>query len=451
MEIISKKNGRREMDLVAVALLLLRRAWLIVIAAAIGAAASLVWSRRMTTPEYEATTLLYVSNNPETAELRSITTSDISASMMLMGTCAEIIKNETAMEQVIARSGVAYSPAQLMRMLQVYGVDNTKILTVTAVSDDPEEAALLANTVAELAPDLMKSVEAGCTIRLLDRAKVPTSSVSLSKSKTILVGAVIGAFLAVALILGSSILDTNIKTKKDLLALGYPLLGVIPADAVPVRAKRGGKSAEPVQKIDSKALIDAQKTFQQIEESIRFSLPGAQCKKILFAGLAPEDSTCMVAVNLTMAMSSKDHSVLLMDCDLRKKEAAKLLGLWEGAGVSDALAGQLAAERCVQHYREHLDVMTSGSFSPNPGKLLSSDEMKNMLDAAGESYEYIVLNTAPIGKESSVDRLHTFMSGIVLVLRTGAVKKELLRDTITKMEASGCRILGIIAASDKSL
>lgn len=451
MEIIKEKNGRREMDLAAAAILLFRKAWLIVLVAMISGALSLAYTYLLVEPSYEATAAFYVSNMPDSAEVRGVTTSDLSASMMLMYAYGTLIKSEEMMEEAIALSGTEYSVEDLMLMIDVSAVENTKILTVTATSSNPEEAALLANSVAEVAPDRLEAVERGSSVRVLSRARVPKKRTSPSYSKAILAGGVIGGFLSIATILLKEILDTKIRKKEEITSLGYPLLGEIPARTAFANGQHGRKSADKERLADPDVMSDLQVSLKQLEENVLFSIPGTHCKRILFAGITPEVRKTTAVVNLATRMAADGRSMLLMDCDLRRAEIAELLSLKKEPGMSSILTGQASTEYCMQHYGENLDVIVSGVSSPNASELLSSDEMRTLLEQVEAGHEFIFMNTAPLKTDGLQRDLYSAVSGIILVVRTGVTRRDELREFIEQLENAGGRILGFVAVSDRGL
>ena len=178
MEIIKKKNGQRELDLLSVFFLLLRKAWLIAIAALLGSVISVAYTKMFVPPSFEASVALYVSNTTEGegTEIVPVTLSDLSASMMLAKTCGTILKDEDTLEMVAQLSGLDYSTERLQEMMQVEVIEDTKIMYVIVTAEDPNEAAIIADSVGEVIPAVMKKIEPTVSVRVLNPAKVPLSA-----------------------------------------------------------------------------------------------------------------------------------------------------------------------------------------------------------------------------------------------------------------------------------
>ena len=314
MEILKRNNGQLEMDLPAVLRLLLRKSWLIVIIALLGAVISVAYTYKFVPPSYQAAVSLYVSNTVEGAETMSVTTGDLTASMVLVQTCGTIIKDADTLALAAQVSGLDYTPEQLQEMLQVTEIENTKILYVIATAEDPQEAALIADSIAEITPGLMKKIEPASSVRIMNRAKIPEEKSAPSYSKAALTGFIAGALIAVILLIAAAILDTGVRKPGQLNALGLPVLAVLPE------------------------LPD------KIKDNLVYSLPGKKSRSILFTEFPPSPSKPFPAAEVAGAMAKDGYKVLLIDCDLRYPRLSKDLDLKIGPGVSDILVGRLRGD-----------------------------------------------------------------------------------------------------------
>src|SRR5699024_11805273 len=106
------------------------------------------------------------------------------------------------------------------------------------------------------------------------------------------------------------------------------------------------------------------------------------------------------AINLAHVLAQAGERVLLIDADLRRPSVAKYLGLESTAGLTSVLIEEARLEDVTQPLEtDGLDVLASGPVPPNPRELLGSRRMKQLLDAAGADYEYVVIDFAhPAGR-----------------------------------------------------
>jgi capsular polysaccharide biosynthesis protein len=237
-------NNAMEIDLLDLAKVLLRRAWLIVIAAILAGVVSYGYTYRNVTPLYKASAMMYVNNSGITVGGTSFTISgsEISAAKTLVETYSVILKTRTTLEDVIEIDNLNYSYETLYNMVSSSAVNDTEIFQITVTSSSPTEAELIANTLADLLPEKISGIVAGSDVRVVDYAVVPANRISPSYTDSAAKGAFVGALLAVAYIVLRYLLDDKIHSE-DYLTHTYPdvpLLAVVPS----MSGKRGKTSDE---------------------------------------------------------------------------------------------------------------------------------------------------------------------------------------------------------------
>lgn len=214
-------------DWKSLALTLLKKAWIMLIVGALLAAFAVVYFKFFVTPKYASGVMLYVNN--KTHDDTSISASDLSASQSLIDTYIVILKNRTTMEQIRKKSGVEYSYSELMSMISTKKVDGTEVFEVTVTSENPEEAAHIANCIAEVLKVRIAEIADGSSLRVVDGAIVNKSPVSPG-----VVGEAVKAFLlgfvVVAVIVAFLFIIDDTITTDDYVTTTYdlPILTVVP-------------------------------------------------------------------------------------------------------------------------------------------------------------------------------------------------------------------------------
>ena len=140
-----------EIDLLALAIKLLEKWYIIAIVALVGALISGIYTFRFVTPMYEATTKLYVVNSKDTA----INLSDLQIGNYLAKDYQEVFSNWHVHETVLQRLNLNYSYKQLTQMITVSNPSDTRILYIKVKSADPDEAQLMANEYARVAQEFI--------------------------------------------------------------------------------------------------------------------------------------------------------------------------------------------------------------------------------------------------------------------------------------------------------
>jgi capsular polysaccharide biosynthesis protein len=221
-----------EIDLLELARVLWRRAWLVVLSTILVAAMAFGYTYCLVTPLYTASALLYVNNSSFSVGSTSfsISASELSAAKTLVDTYGVILLSRTTLEEVIEVDNLDYTYEELYSMITTGAVNDTEIFEVTVTSDSPAEAESIANTIAGILPEKISNIVEGSDVRIVDYAVIPSHRTSPSYTKNTAVGGILGFVLAAAYIILRYLLDENIHTE-DYLTQTYPnipLLAVVP-------------------------------------------------------------------------------------------------------------------------------------------------------------------------------------------------------------------------------
>lgn len=223
----------KEINLLALAKVLLKKAWIVVLAAVVFGIGGYIYSAKFVTPMYEAGVLLYVNNSVQTDKQGNISASDLATSQRLVTTYIIILQSNPVMEKVAQELEHVYgnklSGGQIRGMITAGALDETEVFSVRVKNADPVLAAQVANCVAAVAPKEIENVILGSSGKVVQEAKVPSAPVSPNKTRQAILMAVIGAALAIVAVVVRTLLDVRIKGEEDLaLISSAPVLGFIP-------------------------------------------------------------------------------------------------------------------------------------------------------------------------------------------------------------------------------
>ena len=200
---------------------------------------------------------------------------------------------------------------------------------------------------------------------------------------------------------------------------------------------------------DPKSVISEQ--YRAIRTNIEYSNVDQNTKTILVTSSDKNEGKTTTVSNLAVSFANLNKKVLLIDCDLRNASIHKMFRLNNIYGLTDILAKDRAVDKCIQETElENLYVLTAGATPPNPAEILSSEKMKNLIEDLKNIYDYIFIDTPPIGLVTDAGVLSSFIDGVVLVVKSESVEKKYLEETKKKLDAVDARILGAILNSYKS-
>ena len=200
---------------------------------------------------------------------------------------------------------------------------------------------------------------------------------------------------------------------------------------------------------DPKSVISEQ--YRTIRTNIEYSNVDQDKKTILVTSSDKNEGKTTTVSNLAVSFANLNKKVLLIDCDLRNASIHKMFKINNIYGLTDILAKDRAVDKCIQETElENLYVLTAGAIPPNPAEILSSEKMKNLIEDLKNIYDYIFIDTPPIGLVTDAGVLSSFIDGVVLVVKSESIEKKYLEETKKKLDAVDARILGAILNSYKS-
>lgn len=199
------------------------------------------------------------------------------------------------------------------------------------------------------------------------------------------------------------------------------------------------------------AIKDIRKQDYFYSEAIKtlrtnIQLSGKSIKTILVTSCFPNEGKSDVALSLVQELSSIGKKVLLIDGDIRKSDFVIRLGIeQEVIGLSQFLSGQAEIKDliCSTNY-PNLHIIFGGPVAPNPSGLLSEDLFRTFMKEIRNYYDYIVVDTPPVGSVIDAAVIARYCDGGIFVIELGVVSYKLAQKCIRQIEKSGCRVIGAV-------
>ncbi|MBR6140185.1 MAG: polysaccharide biosynthesis tyrosine autokinase [Bacteroidaceae bacterium] len=228
--------------------------------------------------------------------------------------------------------------------------------------------------------------------------------VSPRKGRTLALALFMGLFIPFVILFVKELLRYRIEGRDDVTSLTKVPIVV----DVPVANEKAKTSAGIVVQADKNDQMD--EVFRSLRTSVQFMMKANE-KTILFtSGISGEGKT-FLAANLAMSFALLGKRVVLVGCDIRKPALGRLFGTSnQKRGLTNLLrAEQVTAEDLHKEsfnsgIHPNLDLLLSGPVPPNPAEMLSRKNLKEVLDLLDKEYDYIILDTAPVGLVT--DTLH---------------------------------------------
>ncbi len=218
-------------DIIHIVKTLWRRVWLIALAGIIAAAVGFSFSAFAIAPTYSSSIKLYVNNSSFSLGNTSfsISASELTAAQSLVRTYGDILDSRSTLERIIEKAGVDYSYKRLSKMIVYESSNHTEIMRVTVTANDPYEASMIANTIAEVLPIRISEIIDGASMEVVDSAIPVLEKVSPSITRYTTLGFVLGVLISVVVLVITALLDDTIHDEDYVLNnYDYPILGKVP-------------------------------------------------------------------------------------------------------------------------------------------------------------------------------------------------------------------------------
>ena len=234
--------------------------------------------------------------------------------------------------------------------------------------------------------------------KLIDAALANDGPVSPNRRMIWLVALALGVVIPVAIIYLKEILRYKIEGRNDLEKLTrVPILGDIPTAGEINNDKRTIVVHE-----NSNDLMA--ETFRSIRTNLQFILDSPEKKVIQFTSSTAGEGKTFVSSNLAMSMALLGKKVILIGLDIRKPRLAEMFNLTDRKkGITLFLSGDsndkelLFNQIIPSRFNTNLDILPAGIIPPNPAELLSRKNLDKAIEYLKEIYDYIILDTAPVG------------------------------------------------------
>lgn len=219
-----------EINLQELMLLYLRKWWILVICFVLGAALMFTYTKLFVTPMYRASIAFYINNSRGETESDYLSSADLNASSWLVNGYMDIVRRRPVLEAAAEKLDGDYTAGQIGAMLSTKKVESTQIFQVYVTHFDPVEAARIAEAMGDAVPEAATEIIKGSSATPIDKkVSIPGSPISPSYFRNMLVGGMIGVFVAILFVSIRFLRDTRIRDEEELLMLfNLPVLGRIP-------------------------------------------------------------------------------------------------------------------------------------------------------------------------------------------------------------------------------
>jgi tyrosine-protein kinase Etk/Wzc len=255
--------------------------------------------------------------------------------------------------------------------------------------------------------------------RVLDPAMGGNYPISPNGQVIYLMSLLLGLGLPFAGIYISRVLNNKVQAQQDVTAiLPTPILGEIAHSDYPGAIVVDKSNRSPIAEM-----------FRLIRANLNFLAMGKENIVILTTSSRSGEGKTFFSINLAISLAITSKRVVLLDLDLRNPKIAKTLKLASGLGITDYLVtNNVLLKDIIRHSEEAPDlfIISSGTLPPNPAELMMSPKFAHLIQQLKESFDYIIIDTPPIGQVADAFTLRQFVDFTVYLIRYNHTHKAWL-------------------------
>ncbi|MBR6424822.1 MAG: CpsD/CapB family tyrosine-protein kinase [Oscillospiraceae bacterium] len=181
---------------------------------------------------------------------------------------------------------------------------------------------------------------------------------------------------------------------------------------------------------------------------VNVSFFGTEKKVLMITSSGPNEGKSYISMNLWNELAKAGKRVCFVDADMRKSTIRTTFQVSTGSdeyiGLSHYLAGYVEAEDVIYTTEREEAFFIPTSTMINPSLLLEGDRFRDLVKLLRRRFDYVIVDTPPLGIVSDGQRIATMCDGVMLVVRAHVTSREAVRASIQQIQQVECPLLGIV-------
>lgn len=399
-----------------------------------------IYDKSIKKPLYTTYTTIILTKSNEAQTGTTITQNDILLNQKLVETYSKIIKSKLVLEQVISETGVTYTAEELGENVNVEAYENTEMLKISVTDQDPELAASIANSIAQVFSGEIAKIYQINNISVVDVAVTPEEVSNNTLKRDLLIALFISIFGTIGVVFVVYYFDDTVKLTDDLEEeIGMPVVAkVFKSD---IGSKNNRKIELLAQKYPKSVVSESIKTLRT---NLQFSSVDEDIKTILITSSIPGEGKSFISANLAISFAQTDKKVLIVDCDMRKGRQHRIFKLSNSKGLSNLLIDDMTNLKDYINKTSvpGVHVITRGTVPPNPSELLNSKKNADLLRVLKAKYDVIIYDGVPCNGLPDSIIMSKLVDKVLIVSSDSMTPKSVLESTKKQLESVNAPIAG---------
>ena len=323
----------------------------------------------------------------------------------------------------------------------------TNLMTLRVSDESAEKAYECIRAIMENYSTISDFIVSGVVLDVIEEPAFPGAPSNSSNSgKFGKIGVLLGALIAILYVAYFSYLKDTIKNSREASSkLAARLLGSIYHERRGITRRKTKRAAM----IMTNPILSFRyaESCRLTTSRIRSRMDKENAKVVLVTSVAENEGKSTVAANLALALSQERRRVLLIDADFRKPSLYKIFNI-DPAETSDfvnVLRTGKGLDTIIRKFpHQNLHFILNNAATGSIDDVLANGMFKTILEFARSNFDYIVMDTAPMGLVPDAEGLAQFADASILVVRQDRSVARSINDCIDTLNATNAQVLGTV-------
>ena len=440
-EMSTKDEELQKIDLIHLLGLFLRRLfrykWVVLPVVLLCAGGYLLYGRLTYVPRYR-TGAVFAIDTSESA----IVGSGSSVSTQIRETLPHVLGSDYMNYLIMQELGRDSLPAEIT----VAGREYANMFSVTVSSEDPQLSYGILQSLLTNFPRVALYTMGQTSLKILDAGELQLQPYNRRGATYYLLrGGAAGAALCCLFIGVSTLFSRTLHDEDELRrSLNLACIATVPRVQFKKRRRRGDLH---IHLRNAQTGYGFREAFRTIRVRVERETRRLGAKIIVVTSSISGEGKSTISANLALSLSEKKHRVILLDCDFRNPSVDRVLGLEEirRRGILEVLSGKLPWQQAICRLPEGgPDIIFGNERKADPGALLSSRALQQLLRVLRREYDYIILDTPPAAMLADASALAAGTDVALYVIKQDYAHMAQIAEGLEALSLSGTKLLGAV-------
>ncbi|MDO4662571.1 MAG: CpsD/CapB family tyrosine-protein kinase [Tissierellia bacterium] len=195
----------------------------------------------------------------------------------------------------------------------------------------------------------------------------------------------------------------------------------------------------------NKSLSLYNESIQSVRTNIELGNLNDKNKIIAITSSKPSEGKTTVLYDLAKSFAKNGHKVIILDCNLRMPNLKEICNIDSNIGITDIILKNAEINKAIiKDNEDNLYILPSGSILENPTQMLSSDNFKDLISKMSDDFDYVFIDTPPVGIFTDAAIISTLCDGVILTVKSKDTTKDEVSLAVNNLKKVNANILGAI-------